>query len=213
MKRIILVALIALAIALPAVAGDHRYQNETNVLGGKPASAYQLKSDAAAASKNADSLNHNFPDYDVDDMADTAAAKLPLHAKADTAADAVNARNADSLGHAAANTYAPLASPSFTTQISTPKILTSGTQTAGKVAWATLRQAIYIAGLNANCVAIPGCDSTAMEVLAATAGSATAGDALAAWCKVDTLVIMPSYALSSATPAGYFYYHITWFAP
>jgi hypothetical protein len=45
MKRILLVTLIALgvlAIALPAGAGDNRYQQETNVLGGRTYQAYQL---------------------------------------------------------------------------------------------------------------------------------------------------------------------------
>jgi hypothetical protein len=81
-------------------------------------------------------------------------------------------------------------------------LYSSGTMTAGKVAWTTQRQATYIAGLNSNCIAQISCDS-----LAVAAGE---GHKIAVWCKTDSLVFM-SY--QEFTEAGNIYYHIIWFAP
>ena len=51
---------------------------------------------------NADSLNHKFPDFGVDLLADSLAVKLPLHALADSsniAKTSITSKNADSLNH------------------------------------------------------------------------------------------------------------------
>ncbi len=92
--------------------------------------------------------------------------------------------------------------------IQTLVLKTSGTATAGKVAWTTAaRQAVYIAGLNANCVSTVTPDSAAAAAMGGLLTSCIP------WSKTKTDTLVFGAVGAAVTAAGNIKYHIDWFAP